>query len=476
MLNVLGKGEVKRWALRGVNLFRTRTRSHVLILLICFASPLLIYIWIISTHRLSNLREIFAALHVWTLPVVEGYPRCKHLNSTHYLCLPNTFLIGASKCGTTTVIEFLSRQPGVALINRRITVQDHHREIHRFDRHTYPYALHFLELADEWASSPIVPDPNTIVIHYTPHYLYSPTVPFTMRSFYPTDLAHKPKFLVMLREPSERAISAYWFASSHLFSNKASSNVLQNQLNMNIGKTDSGSMNEFVREAMEQMGARHTYEKCMQEYQKGKQQQQQQESQLQQELPLLPSIMSSATMYEALCSCFGDDLRSSKLGARHLDKSIYVDQLQRWYLNFLPTVSAPSTTASTTPSSANTNIDRNRANDGIDNEQPIESLYFISTLEDLKQRPKEMLQQMLTFLYTNNESSDSIKLQSTSTSILPSEVYLTQPNALSKLSENQLSEEMRNVLMEFYRPYTKQLEVLLKKYPVTMTKGVIMES
>ena len=181
-------------------------------------------------------------------------------------------------------------------------------------------------------------------------------------------------------------------------------------------------------------------------------------------------------MYEALCSCFGDDLRSSKLGARHLDISIYVDQLQRWYLNFLPTVSAPSTTASTTPSSANTNIDRNRANDGIDNEQPIESLYFISSLEDLKQRPKEMLQQMLTFLYTNNESSDSIKLQSTSTSILPSEVYLTQPNALSKLSENQLSEEMRNVLMEFYRPYTKQLEVLLKKYPVTMTKGVIMES
>lgn len=46
-------------------------------------------------------------------------------------------------------------------------------------------------------------------MHYTPHYLYAPTVPFDVASFYP----HAPtlRFLAMLREPVSRAVSSYWF-------------------------------------------------------------------------------------------------------------------------------------------------------------------------------------------------------------------------------------------------------------------------
>jgi len=440
-----------------------------------------LYIWIISVHRLSNLREIFAAMHVWTLPVVDGYPRCRHVNSTHYLCLPNTFLIGASKCGTTTLIEFLRQQPNVALVSRRITVVDHHREIHRFDRATYPYAFHFLELADEWASSPVVSDPSTIVIHYTPHYLYSPTVPFSMRSFYPIDKEHKLKFVIMLRDPVERALSAYWFAHSHLFSYKNDNikrygDVPHGQSN---AKTDSGSINEFAGMVMEQMGARHAHEKCMQ------QQQDQAQSQSfgsAQSFSSTPSVAAFATrMYEALSHCFRDSLRSSTLGVRHVDKGIYVDQLQRWYLNFLPTDATTAISTSTSPSGSSASGISASARDSdkaaLRDDYSIESVYFISTLEDMKHRPAEMLQQLLNFLYTTNDISTSNKFKSMATPrpVLPSEGYLSQPNSLSELPENQISEELRKALKEFYQPYMKQLEVLLNKYPVVLTKGVIME-
>ena len=51
--------------------------------------------------------------------------------------------------------------------------------------------------------------PTDPVVHYTPHYLYAPTVPFDVASFYP----HAPslRFLAMLREPVSRAVSSYWF-------------------------------------------------------------------------------------------------------------------------------------------------------------------------------------------------------------------------------------------------------------------------
>jgi hypothetical protein len=214
-----------------------------------FSGPFLFYTWILSVHRLSNLREILSAMHTMImLPIVNEYPRCRAVNSTHFKCLPNTFLIGASKCGTTSLIEYLDKQPRIKLINRHITIRDHHREIHRFDRNTYVSSWKWLELAEEWASAPIVNDPNTVVIHYTPHYLYAPTVPMDMLHFYPQDDKHPIKFIILLRNPVKRALSSYWFSRSHLFGKD---------------KLDSGDINEFTQLAQYEIQQRQIYDNCM---------------------------------------------------------------------------------------------------------------------------------------------------------------------------------------------------------------------
>lgn len=186
-------------------------RSYVLFGLIFIISSF--YLYLVSFHRVTTYGDIHAVLHIARERLVSN--RCKYHNATHYHCLPNVLFIGASKCGTTSMVEYLSQHPNIRFINRRIHKEDHHKEVHRFDRNSFGYALRQIDLMDEWASSPLVENINVTVIHYTPHYLYAPTVPYDVKTFYPysSDL----KFIVMLREPIERALSSYWFQSSHLF-------------------------------------------------------------------------------------------------------------------------------------------------------------------------------------------------------------------------------------------------------------------
>ena len=103
----------------------------------------------------------------------------------------------------------LVAHPGVRFL-RRLQSDAEGAEIHRFDRNMYAYAWKPLELALEWSYSPTVTDeviglrrcatPENVnritsdpppraqrdpVVHYTPHYLYAPAVPFNVASFYP---------------------------------------------------------------------------------------------------------------------------------------------------------------------------------------------------------------------------------------------------------------------------------------------------
>jgi hypothetical protein len=41
-------------------------------------------------------------------------------------------------------------------------------------------------------------------------------------------------------------------------------------------------------------------------------------------------------LYSANRRCFGSEWRSPKLGGRHIDKGVYVDQIARWYASFRP--------------------------------------------------------------------------------------------------------------------------------------------
>jgi hypothetical protein len=434
MINHKTQKTFKRHLLSLINGLRGRSRIQLLILLISFLFPSVIYLYITGFHRLVNLRELFNAFHTMTLPVVKGHPLCRHINSTHYKCLPNTFLIGASKCGTTSLIEYLSDINGIEIVNRRISVRDHHREIHRFDRNTYNYALDYIELADEWASSPIVTNPNTVIIHYTPHYLYSPMAPYHMRNFYPSDDDSKnlKKFIVMLRDPVERSLSAYWFANSHLFGKKE----------------NKGSITEFMNLFYNEHNIRKDYESCMQK--------QMSSNSISNSITIGNSNSNSNSnsiinlendiknidnrdYYNALQSCFGNDL-----GGKYLDKSIYADQIHRWFLNFPPP-----------------KIENNSNISDSDNNH--ENQYYFATLEDMKKNTSDVLKNLLLFLEVkvDDHNQNHNQNQNQNHRNFSDYNFLSKPNKLKHNLSNIPSNEFINSMYEIYEPYTKKLQKIL---------------
>ena len=264
-----------------------------------------LYLYITSFHRLKSILDIKEAMNIMRMPISKDLDRCRDVNATHMKCLPNVFFIGASKCGTTSIIEYLQQQERVKLVSRRLTPTDRHREIHRFDRNTYDWAIPWLELGDEWASSPSIPqnDPGYSVVHYTPHYLYAPSVPFDMKKLYPhSDDASQMKFIVVLRDPVARALSSYWFSQSHLFEDRRKKGEKKGNI---------GSIGEFQTLATQEMESRSEYDACMRE-------------------------STTGDLQAKLKHCFGEGYRSPSLGGRHVDKGVYYDQLVRWFEVFEP--------------------------------------------------------------------------------------------------------------------------------------------
>jgi hypothetical protein len=241
---------------------------------------------------------------------------------------------------------------------------DKHTEVHRFDRPSYDNSIAWFELLHEWASSPLLPGgtdgEQSLVVHYTPHYLYAPTVPFDIATLFPPMVQSDLRFLVTLRDPVERTVSSYWFKQSHLFQEE-----------------DRGSIEDMWSTISKDVSARPTYELCMLQYHRDHARyhmsyslpknihnsSEVRESYLQmitvmvenaqrllkfeypsvrydEHHPVPSNVRISGLFFLqedhrlALKQCFGRKLRTASLGLRHLDKSIYVDQLARWLLHF----------------------------------------------------------------------------------------------------------------------------------------------
>lgn len=190
-------------------------------LLIVFVLVGLVFIvQFFQLHRIYSLSDVIEIIKVARLSIATDSPHCKKIEGdiTTYRCLPTVFLIGASKSGTTSLLDDLLQDNSMSVVKRRIHNIDRHHEVHRFDRSSFPSTWKSLELLHEWASTPTVSSPSErAVIHYTPHYLFAPTVPFDMRTFYPH--TSSLRFLILLRNPVDRMISSYWFKNSHLFHN-----------------------------------------------------------------------------------------------------------------------------------------------------------------------------------------------------------------------------------------------------------------
>lgn len=108
---------------------------------------------------------------------------------------PNFFLVGAPKCGTTSLAFYLSQHPQVCMADPK--------EPHFFD-YNYEWGLdyywkkHFQHYQKERA-----------VGEATSSYLLLPFVPERIRQS-----IQKPKIIVLLRDPVERAYSEWWMQKS----------------------------------------------------------------------------------------------------------------------------------------------------------------------------------------------------------------------------------------------------------------------
>lgn len=102
--------------------------------------------------------------------------------------LPDALIIGAMKCGTTSLSNYLSQHPQVGAATTK--------EIHYFDRR--------LIRGPNWYRAQFRAEPGQISIDATPYYFFHPLVPQRAAALLPA-----AKLIVLMREPVGRAYSHY---------------------------------------------------------------------------------------------------------------------------------------------------------------------------------------------------------------------------------------------------------------------------
>jgi len=107
--------------------------------------------------------------------------------------LPKFIIIGAARCGTSSLFLNLIKHPNV----KGPLIGGNKKEVHFFDNH-YNRGL-------GWYKSRFPDAEDTIYIEATPNYLYHPKVPARVKECLPDT-----KFIILLRNPVDRAWSHYW--------------------------------------------------------------------------------------------------------------------------------------------------------------------------------------------------------------------------------------------------------------------------
>jgi hypothetical protein len=105
--------------------------------------------------------------------------------------LPDVVILGAQRGGTTSLFDWLAAHPSVAPSTTK--------EVHYFDRY---YAN-----GERWyrAHFPLRVS-RRLAVEATPYLLFSPLAPERAAA----DLPRSTRFIVLLRDPVQRAISQYW--------------------------------------------------------------------------------------------------------------------------------------------------------------------------------------------------------------------------------------------------------------------------
>jgi hypothetical protein len=136
-------------------------------------------LWEATKPAVRGCRDLAHNLHCLMLPrrLAESY------------ALPDAVIIGAQKCGTTSLYHYLLYHPAV--------VRPTKKEVHYFDnnyaRGLKWYRLHFSRRH------------GRLNFESSPYYLFHPKVPERLAATVP-----HAKLIVMLRDPVARAYSHYW--------------------------------------------------------------------------------------------------------------------------------------------------------------------------------------------------------------------------------------------------------------------------
>lgn len=124
----------------------------------------------------------------------------------------------------------------------------------------------------------------------------------------------------------------------------------------------------------------------------------------------------SQKIFKSLKRCFGSQFQSASLGKKHLDKGIYIDQIQRWLVNF----------------------DRR-------------NFYFMS-YEKWRDHPVEETKKFMQFLHPDCEG-----LVDNVSNISHVKYRLVRPNRLTV----PMPSDIKEVLAKYYYPYNQRLAQLL---------------
>jgi len=112
---------------------------------------------------------------------------------------PNCFIIGAAKCGTTSLYHYLMQHPN---IHPSLS-----KEPRYFDKYYYRglswYRTHYPSSLSKWVITKIQKKPF-VVVDATPRYIDHPHTPYRIKQTVPS-----AKFVVLLRNPIDRAYS-HW--------------------------------------------------------------------------------------------------------------------------------------------------------------------------------------------------------------------------------------------------------------------------
>jgi len=105
-------------------------------------------------------------------------------------CQPNFIIIGAQKCGTTSLYQYLIQHPQIVPASQK--------EVHFFD-------LNFVKGMD-WYRQQFQPFSEGLITgEASPYYIFHPLVAQRIYEFFP-----QIKLIALLRNPVERAISHYY--------------------------------------------------------------------------------------------------------------------------------------------------------------------------------------------------------------------------------------------------------------------------